>query len=146
MCESLATIQEHVLERIKFPDMIKYHTPNFMDDIEWWYQAARLLRGEVLPGTWNFVNVHLHPGIEPAAENGQVMLSSYYSVRIGPKTYQLGIVNTNIASARVNPSVPAVIHDDHLDVQLIPGDDNAIMIRMVSGGSLVGGPVVPPSS
>ena len=42
MCESLAIIQQHVVERIKFPDMMKYHAVNAMDDIEQWWQAAAL--------------------------------------------------------------------------------------------------------
>ena len=101
MCESLATIQQHVIERIKFPDMVQYHS---MDDIEEWYRAARLLRGEVLSGTWNFVGMHLLPGMELPDEVRQAVFSNYYSVRVGAKTYQLGIVTMQVATARVDPA------------------------------------------
>jgi hypothetical protein len=140
MCESLATIQQHVIERIKFPDMMKYHPVNFMDDVEQWWQAAALLRGETLAGSWNSAVLHLQPGVEPSAELDQAtaMFSGEYGVRIGPKTYQLGIINAQVATVQVNPAVAPVLHEDHLDVEIIPRDDSATTIHLVSGASAVG--------
>ena len=146
MCESLATIQEHVLERISFPDIPKYHAENYWDDVEEWYQAARLLRGEVVSGTWGHVGMHLIPRVEPPAEVHRAVVSNYYAVRIGAKTYQLGIVNMEVATARVNPAKPPVAHDDHFDIQLVPGDDDTMTLRLVSGASAVGSPAPLPSS
>jgi hypothetical protein len=148
MCESLAIIQQHVLERIKFPDMMKYHAVNFMDDIEQWWQAAALLRGEALVGSWNSAVMHLSPGIEPSIELGETpaMFSAEYGVRIGSKTYQLGIVNAQAASIQVNSAVPAVVHEDHFDVEVIPRDDRTATMRLVSGASAVGSPGALPSS
>jgi hypothetical protein len=148
MCESLAIIQQHVLERIKFPDMMKYHAVNFMDDIEQWWQAAALLRGEALVGSWNSAVMHLSPGIEPSIELGETpaMFSAEYGVRIGPKTYQLGIVNAQAASIQVNSAISAVVHEDHFDVEVIPRDDRTATMRLVGGASAVGSPGALPSS
>ncbi len=147
MCESLAIIQQHVLERIKFPDMMKYHAVNFMDDIEQWWQAAALLRGEALVGSWNSAVMHLSPGIEPSIELGETpaMFSAEYNIRIGPKTYQLGIVNAQAASIQVNSAVSAVVHEDHFDVEVIPRDDRTATMRLVGGASAVGSPGALPS-
>ena len=97
MCESLATIQEHVIERINFPDIPKYHAENYWNDVEEWYRAARLLRGEVLSGTWNVVGMHLLPGMQPADEVHPAVFPKDYSVRIGAQTYELGILNMQVA-------------------------------------------------
>ena len=146
MCESLATIQEHVLERISFPDISKYHKENYWGDVEEWFQAARLLRGEVFSGTWSDAGMCLIPGMEPPAEVHRAILSRDYDIRIGPKTYHLGIVSMEAASARVNPAKAPVAHDDHLDIQLVPGDDDKMTLRLVSGASAVGSPAPLPSS
>ena len=143
MCESLATIQEHIIERIKFPDMAKYHGTSPMDDIEQWYQAARLLRGEVLDGNWTSVEMHLHSGVDLPSEPTQIVLSSYYQVRVGPKYYQLGIVNGQAAQAQVDPTFQPVVHDGHMDIRLIPGDNDAVTIRLIPGASVVGIPNAP---
>ena len=138
MCESLATIQEHVIERIRFPDMMQHHATNFMDDIEEWYRAARLLRGEVLSGTWSDVGMHLIPGIQSPDGVHPAVFNKNYSVRVGARVYELGTLNMQVAAARVNPAKQPVVHDDHLDVQMVPGDDDTMTIRMVTGASSVG--------
>jgi len=65
-----------------------------MDVIEQWYQAAQLLRGEALSGSWQGAGLHLHPGQQPPSglQRGMFVFSNYYSTQIGDKTYQLGIV------------------------------------------------------
>lgn len=148
MCESLAIIQQHVVERIKFPDMMKYHAVNFMDDIEQWWQAAALLRGEALIGSWDSAIMHLSPGVEPPIELDQApaMFSAEYGVRIGPKTYRLGIVNAQAATIQINSAVPPVVHEDHFDVEVIPRDDRTATMHLASGASAVGSPEVLPSS
>lgn len=148
MCESLAAIQQHVVERIKFPDMAKYHTANFKDDIEQWWQAAALLRGEALVGSWNSAKMHLSPDVELPVELDQsaAMFSAEYGVRIGAKTYPLGIVNAQVATIQVNPAVPPVVHEDHLDVEVIPGEDSTATMRLISSASVLGSPEVLPSS
>jgi len=140
MCESLATVQQHVIERVKFPDMARHHAANPMDDIEGWYQAARLLRGEVLPGTWSAVGVHLNPGQEPPAEVQQGIFSNYYSVRVGAKSYQLGIVTMQVATIRVDAAQPPVAHGDHMDMRFVPGDDDTMTIRLAGSASAIGSP------
>ena len=89
-----------VVEQIKFPDMMKYRAVNFMDDIEQWWQAAALLRGEALIGSWDSATMHLSPGVEPPIELDQApaTFSAEYGVRIGPKAYRLGIVNAQAAT------------------------------------------------
>lgn len=62
MCESLATIQECVIERIGFPDLSQYPQNEVNDAIESWYRAAQILRGEEISGTWSGAEMHLHPG------------------------------------------------------------------------------------
>jgi hypothetical protein len=138
MCESLATIQEHVIERIKFPDMMRHHAINSMADIEEWYRAARLLRGEVLSGTWNNVGMHLIPGMQAPDGVHPAVFNKNYSVRVGAQTYELGTLSMQVAAAQVNPAKPPVVHDDHLDLEMVPGDDDAMTIRMVTGTSAVG--------
>lgn len=148
MCESLATIQEHVINRITFPDMARYHADDPMDDIEMWYQAARLLRGESLDGTWNTVGIHLVPGQEPPTEEGQAIFNNTYSARIGDKTYTLGVVTMHAVDARVDKQHPPVVHDDHIDVRFVPGDDDTMTIRLTSSGPGLEGiaePLSPPS-
>jgi hypothetical protein len=139
MCESLATIQEHVIERIKFPDIMRYHGENPGDVVEEWYQAARLLRGEELAGSWQAVGLHLNPGQQPPTEVQQgVLFGNSYSTRIGDKVYDLGTVIMQVASAQVDPDRPPVAHDEHVDVRFVPADNDAMMIRMASGTSLSG--------
>jgi hypothetical protein len=135
MCESLATIQEHVIERIKFPDMMRHHAIGSMADIEEWYRAARLLRGEVLSGTWNDVGMHLIPGMQAPSGVHPAVFNKNYSVRVGTQTYELGTLSMQVAAAQVNPAKPPVVHDDHLDLEMIPGDDDAMTIRMITGTS-----------
>lgn len=148
MCESLAAIQQHVVERIKFPDLAKYHAVNFMDVIEQWRQAAALLRGESLAGSWNSAEMHLSPGVELPVEldPSTAMFSAEYGVRIGQKTYPLGIMKTQVASIRVNPAVSPVVHEGHLDVEVIPGDDRTATMRLINSASALGRPEVFPSS
>jgi hypothetical protein len=144
MCESLATIQEHVIDRITFPDMERYHAENPMADIEAWYQAARLLRGESLPGTWSGVGVHLNPGVEPPSEIQQGILNNAYSVRIGDQTYQLGVVTMQVATLRVDETVPPIAHDDHMDVRFVPGGDDTMTMSLATSSPRIVG--VPSSS
>ena len=149
MCESLVTIQEHVIDRILFPDMERYHAMDPMDpmdDIEAWYRAARLLRGESIAGTWSAVGVHLNPGEEPPTIMHQGIFNNSFSVRIGDKTYPLGVITMQVASMRVDEKRPPVAHGDHIDVRFVPGDDDTMMIRLASsapGISRYPGPLRP---
>jgi hypothetical protein len=139
ICESLATIQEHVIERIRFPDILKDHADSPDDAVENWYQAAQLLRGEELGGSWQNVGLHLNPGQEPPTEvqRGRLFGNSY-STRIGEKVYDLGTVVMQVASVRVDPNRPPVDHDDHVDVHFVPADDDSMTLRMASGTALGG--------
>lgn len=83
--------------------------------------------------------MHLLPGMQPPDEVHPAVFPKDYSVRIGAQTYELGILNMQVAGARVNPAKPPVVHDDHLDVQMVPGDDDTMAIRMVTGASAVSG-------
>ncbi len=141
MCESLSTIQQHVIERIKFPDMARYHATDAMDVIEQWHQAAQLLRGEAVSGRWHGAGLHLHPGQQPPSglQQGMFVFSNSYSTEIGDKTYQLGTATMQVASIQVDPTRPPMVHDDHIDVRFIPGDDDTMTLRMASGASAIGG-------
>jgi hypothetical protein len=139
MCESLATIQEHVIERIKFPDMMEHHGESPDDAVEAWYQAARLLRGEELTGSWQAVGLHLESGQQPPTEVQRgVLFGNSYSTRIGDKVYDLGTVVMQANSVRVDPERPPVAHADHVDVNFVPDDDDSMTLRMASGTSLGG--------
>jgi transcriptional regulator with XRE-family HTH domain len=138
MCESLSEIQNHIIERFKFPNMTKYHSVDPIEDIEGWYQAARLLRGEVLHGTWSSVDMHLNPGQDIPSDIPQAIFSNYYATRIGTRTYQIGIAAVQVASVQVDETRPTTAHEDHLDVRLVPSDDNTMTIRMASGPLAIG--------
>jgi hypothetical protein len=146
MCESLATIQEHVLDRIGFPDIPKHHAENYWDVVEEWYLAARLLRGEVITTTWERIGMHLLPGVDPSAVTLAATMTKDLDVVIGPTLYQLGTTSTAITSVKVNPDNPPVAHGDHFDLQLVPDADNTVTIRLISDSPAVGSPVPLPSS
>jgi transcriptional regulator with XRE-family HTH domain len=138
MCESLSEIQNHIIERFKFPDMAKYHSADPMEDIESWHQAASLLRGEILHGTWRSIDVHLNPGQDTPSEPLQAIFNSDYLTRIGTRTYQLGTVAAQVASMHVDETRPPVPHEDHLDVRIVPGHDDTVTIRLTSGALPIG--------
>jgi hypothetical protein len=142
ICESLSTIQQHVIERIKFPDMTRYQPAEAMDVIEQWYLAARLLRGEGISGRWHNVGLHLHPGQQPPSgvQQGFFFFNKGYSTQVGDKTYELGIVTMQVASIQVDATSPPMVHDDHIDVRLIPGGDDTMMLRMPSATAAIGDP------
>ncbi len=119
-----------------------------MGDVETWYQAARLLRGEVLTGTWSGVGLHLNPGQEPPTGVQQgALFNNPYSVRIGGRDYPLGVVTMQVATVRVDETRPPVRHGDHLDVQFVPGDDSTMTIRLnPAGPGMPGIPASVPSS
>lgn len=138
MCESLSEIQNHIVERFKFPDMAKYHAVDPIEDIESWHQAASLLRGEVLHGTWTSVDVHLNPGQDAPSELLQGIFNTPYSIRIGARAYQLGTVAAHVKSMKVDETQSPKTHGDHLDVRVIPGDDDTVTIRLTSGALPIG--------
>ena len=76
----------------------------------------------------------------------QGIFSNYYSVRVGAKNYQLGIVTMQVATIRVNATQPPAAHGDHMDMRFVPGDDDTMTIRMTSSASAIGSPEPLPSS
>jgi Zn-dependent peptidase ImmA (M78 family)/DNA-binding XRE family transcriptional regulator len=128
MCESLATIQEHLMERISVPDM----SVLTMADVNAWYQAALLLRGESLPGTWAETQIHLHPNRVPPDQVGVGLFSQPFVVKIGEKTHSLGLLAMQVATIRVDDARPPVDHDDHKDIWVIPDDDDSATLRLAS--------------
>jgi hypothetical protein len=135
MCESLATIQESVIERIGFPDMTQYSQDEIKDAIEAWYRAAEILRGQEISGTWSNMEMHLVPGqseLPPGPLQG--MFVADHSVRIGTKVYSIGTVTVHAATLRQDETRPSVVHDDHLDIWVVPDGDDTATIRAASVG------------
>jgi hypothetical protein len=145
MCDSLATIQQSVMERIGFPDLAQYHGSDIKDAIDTWYRAALILRGEEVKGTWSELEMHLHPGqseLPPGPLQG--MFVADHSVRIGDKVYSLGTVAMHTATLRRDDSRPLVAHADHMDMWIVPDGDDTATIRSASGAPRTGPP--PPLS
>lgn len=82
--------------------------------------------------------MHLVPDMKAPDGVHPAVFNKNYSVRIGAQTYELGTLSMQVAGAQVNPAKPPVAHDDHLDLEMVPGDDDAMTIRMVAGTSAVG--------
>jgi hypothetical protein len=57
ICEALATIQRHTFVPVRLPDFTTVRTETALE----WIRVARLLRGEVLNGTWETMPVTLRP-------------------------------------------------------------------------------------
>jgi hypothetical protein len=142
MCESLATIQEHVIDKISIPDLSGLS----LDDINSWYQAGQLLRGEILDGTWTEQEVHLNAGQEPPDEVGVGLFNQPFGVNIGGREYSLGVLTVQVATIRVDQMRPPVDRGDHKDIWVIPGDDPAATLRMASGAPGVFGSPAEPES
>jgi hypothetical protein len=142
ICENLSSIQQHVLERILFPDLCR-HT---WEDIEGWDRAATLLRGEQIDVTWDEIPLHLHPAhtMPPVVQTGA--LTSPLTVRIGDKSYELGTMIVQMATIRVDESRSSMAHGDHSDVWLVPGDDNSAVMRLVSSDAQSVTVTQPPSA
>ena len=120
--------------------MTRYDATDGMDVIEQWHQAAKLLRGEELSGTWHAVGLHLHPGQQPPSgvQQGVFFFNRPYSTQIGNKTYQLGNVTMQVASIQVDVNNPPMVHEDHIDARFVPGDDDTMTLRMADGASVLG--------
>jgi hypothetical protein len=147
ICDSLATIQESVIERIGFPDMARYRGHEVNDAIEAWYRAAQILRGEEIKGTWSGVEMHLYPGqseLPPGPLQG--MFVADHSVRIGDKVYSLGTVAMHTATLRQDETRPLTVHDDHMDMWVVPDGDDTGTIRSASPGPGTGTTPLPSSS
>lgn len=142
ICESLSSIQQHVLERILFPDLSR-HT---WKDIEGWDRAATLLRGEQIDVTWDEMPLHLHSAhtMPPVVQTGA--LTSPLTVLIGDKSYELGTMIVQMATVRVDESRSPMAHGDHSDVWLVPGDDNSAVMRLVSSDAQSAAVTQPPSA
>lgn len=130
MCESLSTIQQHVIERFAFP---RLPSQDPYSQINSWIEAAHLLRGEAVNGTWSELQVHLHPGQGAPDDGGTAIFNIPFSVRIGTKDYALGAITMQIETFRVDRTRPIATHDYHEDLWLVPGANNSATVRMASG-------------
>jgi hypothetical protein len=128
VCENLAEIQKHTFNKILMPDLGQ-HT---WDDLEKWSQAAILLRGEAIEGTWTEARIHLYPGIVAADDERTVMVNQPLTVTIGADTYDLGVVGIHALTLQVDSSRASEVHDDHLDVWVVPGRDPRVTTRLVA--------------
>lgn len=131
ICQDLATIQEHVFERIHFPDISKHS----WEEVEGWSRAAALLRGEQIEATWTEIPLHLHPGHTMPAVDQTGALTRPLMVLIGDASYELGTMLVQMATVRVDDLRSPVEHGDHSDVWLVPGDDNSAVMRLATGDS-----------
>jgi hypothetical protein len=147
MCQSLATIQENVIERIGFPNIDQITPTEANDAIEAWHRAARILRGEEVGGTWTEVEMHLHPG-QTGIPAGQLqgLFVAEYSVRIGSKVYSLGTITMHTATLRQDETRPPVAHGDHIDIWVVPDGDDTATIRRSTGDLGLEPPSLPSSS
>jgi hypothetical protein len=126
ICEDLATIQRPLFERILMPDLAQ-HT---LEDVGSWRTAAKLLRGEVLEGTWRELPIHLHEDAVISPDIVVGMLQNPLHVKIAARTYPLGTVITQLHSMHVDMSREPTDHDGHKDVWVIPGGDDTATQRL----------------
>jgi hypothetical protein len=131
ICENLATIQQHTFFKILFPDLTGVPYETFLD----WSDAATLLKGEVMKGTWTEVCFHLKPGATLSDAPQAMAIPRELNVTVGGTTYGLGSTITHIESVRPDPSRPPEQHDDHLDVWVIPAESDRVTIRRVADQS-----------
>lgn len=125
-CEALAQIQRAVFLRVTIPDLAS----TTWDALESWVNAAALLRGEELTGTWQGAKVHLAPGSVPTTGVGALFNRGPWPVQIGSNTFSIGLVDINFAAGRIDETRPAAQHEDHLDVYYIPAGTDAMSMRM----------------
>jgi hypothetical protein len=125
VCDYLVVIQKQVLERIVFPDL----STTTWDRIEEWAQAAAILDGEEITGTWDELHIHLAAGVDPPSGVQRASFLRPLAVRIEETSYELGMVVTDLATMHVDTTRPPKLHEDHSDIWIVPGPDNAVTMR-----------------
>lgn len=123
LVDALSIVQQATVEQILIPDEVSAQQWDSL------LLAARLLRGEIVPGTWTHVGVHLHPGrdIDPAARFA-VRAFGALTVELDGREIDLGLTQLDLPAARIDPE-RTVHHDDHRQVQMIPAGSDVAQMR-----------------
>jgi hypothetical protein len=125
VCKNLATLQEHTFERIVVPDL----TNTTLEEMLAWSDAARMLRGEEIEGTWSEINFHMHPDVPIPEVGGHGLITQPLVLHLGGRDIQLGWKVTHFATMSLDVSRPPLQHDDHLDFWAVPTGDNSVSTR-----------------
>lgn len=133
--EALALIQQYTTHQLLVPDVAAMNDQQ-QHAVLW---AARLLRGEVIRGTWSQIQtMHLHPGLTiDSFERFAIRLFKKLSVAPpGAEDLDLGLVQIDLPAAHADPDSMAG-HDDHHDVRLVPAGSNIALFRYRPPGATV---------
>lgn len=129
ICEALAEIQRHTVTPVRVPDL----TETTNDQVRPWLDAARLLRGDTITGTWNNCTITFDPDVEPPAlEDGQHRLETVedITIDIAGTVIDLGHRRNVMKVARL-----VTLDREHGEARFEPGTDDTFEIRFEPQGA-----------
>lgn len=127
LTEALFVLQGVTLDQILLPESVSG---------EQWssaLEAAKLVGGEVVHGTWDALTMHLHPGVQFNVEDRfAVRLFFPLIVELSNQNIELGYRQVDLPIARVEAGSEDA-HDDHIDVRLVPAGSEVLTQRFHPG-------------
>lgn len=122
ICEALATIQAESYAPIVIPDFTDTSKAQAYE----WLEAARLLRGELIPFTWNHIDIVPNDGAEMARDAFMIATESPLVTTIGDVAINLGFKLVHLEAARVGED-QSEVPPGH--VRLVPAASDKGSIR-----------------
>jgi hypothetical protein len=125
-CEALAAIQHHAVCPVTIPDLSEVT----VKEANKWLEAARLLDGEKIEGTWDGIELTLNPDadVDALREPHTVAFDGPFVLVVGNQHVPLGMQRVHLATAKM---VSCNLYAG--TARLEPADNNRVTTSLLSG-------------